>query len=371
MAVGGSYNARDFQPTDPMSMMWQMRMWDYETTNPFARGEDVPQLASTSRGRNYLGGTTPPQINVGGRNYGDQGINRGELDRLGTGTQAVMGALDPLIDRWRARQGRKQVFRNLQEREQEIMTRMGQIQGQLGQAGAPLTPAPGTPRSSGTRGGRGGGRQPAPSATPVTLPTGVPTPPGGSPLPPPPPQGAPLPPPTVKATPPRTPHPLATSNWREEQAQRIAELELGEPGQPTRDLSVDSRIYARTRAEERAKRAEEQASQPAPTPATSAQRWERAEQLKAEREAAVAARGGRATNLPQAVPNRPASTPSGPTIVRPGSIGSVRIPSPMSIVGDQGTRLESEGVEQIAENVSRKMTERENARRASKKTKKS
>lgn len=325
MAKGGSYNAGAFTASTPMPLEWQQWQMYRDTQNPFASGGRIESAGGG--GSNYLGGSSPRAINFGGRDYGSQELDRDELRRIGSTAVPLFSGIIDNIKEWRERQQANQTYPT------------------AGSTAGPSTPAGrsrrGSPTGSATSStGRSGGRQSAPPA-PVTLPPGVPSPPGGPLSAPPPPQPRPLAPPTMSTppTPPiRTPHPLATSNWREEQAQRLAEYEMGEPGQPTPDPSVGSRAYQ----EEVARRRAERAPQPEPTPATGSQRLSQAWKLQAEREAAVEARGGRGPMPGSAVANN-RSPDLLPPEMRPGAVGTAKIPSPMSAVGGQEERLAAEG----------------------------
>lgn len=342
MAIGGSFDPSTFTNRTPFETWAQVQgiglYWD--TENTFAAGKQGVRSASfgaqapmqgrqgvrsldvSAPMRGYSPARAQPvnmfgsarNISSGGRDYGSQAIDRGELQRLSS-----MGSSFVDIARQRAENAPGQTMgpRTPSARQQRR---------QLRRAGVPMPPQP--------------GQVPLPPPSmPEEPETGF-APPGGVP-------GLSQPPQTQQATKtlpapvPATPHALAGTNWREVQAQRIAELELGEPGQPAPNPSVGSRSYLE---EVERRRAERAGLPPAPTapPLTGAQRMERAGQLQAERQAAVAARGGRGPMPPGAVSNR-RSPDLLPPNMRPGAVGTAKIPTPMGLAGGQEERLSAEG----------------------------
>ena len=341
MAIGGSFNPSTFKNQTPFETWAQVQgiglYWD--TENTFAAGKQgvgrasfgaqapiqgrqgvrARELSAPMRG--YSPARAQPvnmfasarNISSGGRDYGSQAIDRNELQRLES-TGASFAEL--ARQRTEATPGGPAGQRVPSARQQRR---------QLRKAGVPMPPQ--------------SGQVPLPPPSmPEEPDTGF-APPGGVPGLPQPPQPQQdtrgLPAPVMP-----TPHANVGSNWREVQAQRIAELELGQPG-PVADPSVGSRSYLEQAERRRAERA---GLPPAPTapPLTGAQRMERAGQLQAERQAAVAARGGRGPMPPGAVSNR-RSPDLLPANMRPGAVGTAKIPTPMSVVGGQEERLSAEG----------------------------
>jgi len=282
MATGGSYNPSTFKQSTPFETWAQVQgiglYWD--TENQFAAGKQGVSRAGFSTpgaaygqlqraqapGVNYLGGSGQRQLNFGGRDYGSQAIDRNEIGRIGS----VMEPIAQNITDWRMAQKANQTYPTSgpgafqQWRQKQQMKRAG-------------IPTP-----------------PQPQATqPGTLPSPV------------------LP----------TPSPLATSNWREEQAQRIAEYELGEPGQPTPDPSAGSRAYQEEVARRRANRptGPSQSGMAPPAPFSR-----------------------RPSPLP---PPPPGSRTFDREAFAPPTVAPV-LPSPTSLVGDQYARLAAEGAVQ-------------------------
>lgn len=352
MAIEGAYNAQQFSAGRPDALSWQQHMMYWDTQNPFSAGtrgvrstgtnpfqqtrSGVQKIATEipigqapraqARPVNMLG--NPRNLSFGGRNYGTQQIDRGEIDRIGSFIRPAVSAMT-------------------QSREQGEGQRAPRSR---------TTPPSGVPAPPSTPAGRLAQRwrqrnapQP-PQSLNMGLPQNVPLPPQPGEAPPLPSPTQPAPGPSWVTTPPTGPtkHPLATSNWREEQAQRVAEYELGEPGQPTPDVGIGSRTYQQERAQERQAR-DTAPSEPEAGMPTSAERRSRARQLQAERELArgnaprnrnlpSSVASGRTAPTPQNVPfEQPAPTP------RPGSVGTVPITMPTSPVGGQEERLAAEG----------------------------
>lgn len=298
MPVGGSFNKDAFQQQDPLQMLWARRLWNWDTQNPFAKGVAGVQSVGSHgmvRGRqsamdlgvqapvgqlqqavarpvNML--ANPRQLNFGGRDYGDQSIDRNEIARIkqmgATGAKLVAPIAGAIGQRWAERRANK-----------------------------------------------------------VAESEAIPT-----------------------ATTP-TPHPIASSNWREEQAARRAEYAPGassESSQPTLDVSADSRAYQEERAQERANRP----PTTEPTPATSQERLanaaKRQEEMKAARQQAGSPAaplpGGTASRRPSGLPQpsifaqpKSVTTPSQPVSTSPSPV----VASPVTPVGDQSARLAAEG----------------------------
>ena len=349
MAIGGSFSQDAFTPKDPWRTWAEVQglglYWD--TDNQFAAGKqgvrqfDTPITSTTRSGvrsinaplgtsrsgvrsinaplgtsrqpRYDLGVDAPTgkleaisakEVNMfdstspisdGDRNYGDQTIDRDELARLSSMGSTVASAVAPVAERvgqsWAGVRARRRFARETEQQARGIEQQGRAMMAQ----GVP--PAPGA-----------GGPSPLPPPAPGA------GRPGGLPAP-----QAPLAP---------QKHSLATSNWREVQAQRIAEQAMGQPGQPAPDVTLGSRMYQEERAQERANRP---APASAPGVTTSAQRWENARRLQTEREAAAKFERENKGRAPVTAP--------------PGGVGTAKIfpRGPISMVGDQNARLAAEG----------------------------
>lgn len=347
MAIEGAYNADSYSIRNPQNLEFQQYMMYWDTQNPFAAGrqgvrgiQDNP-ISSTRSGVRGLSVSAPVgeapraqatpvnmlanprNLSFGGRNYGRQAIDRGEWNRLGSFVIPAVSAMTEARGERPGQQGPR------------VRT---------APSGVPTPPS--TPAGKLAQRWRQRNTPQPPQSLNMGLPQNVP-------LPPQPGEAPPLPRPTMATqqpswvtTPPTgaTPSPLATSNWREEQAQRIAEWELGEPGQPAPDVTLGSRTYQQERAQERATAP----SEPEVGMPTSSERWTRARQLQVERELA---RGDapRNRNLPGSVASgrsapMPQNAPVQQPAPRPGSVGTVPITPPTSVVGGQEERLAAEGV---------------------------
>lgn len=352
MAIEGSYDQASFTPKDPFRLWAEAQgvglYWD--TENQFAagrqgvRGIQANPVSATRSGVRGLSVSAPVgeapraqatpvnmlanprNLSFGGRNYGSQAIDRGEWGRLGS---VVIPAVSAMTEARGERSG---------QQGPRVRT---------APSGVPTPPS--TPAGKLAQRWRQRNTPQPPQSLNMGLPQNVP-------LPPQPDEAPPLPRPTMATqqpswvtTPPTgpTPSPLATSNWREDQAQRIAEWELGEPGQPAPDVTLGSRTYQQERAQEREARATAP-SQPEVGMPTASERWTRARQLQVERELA---RGDapRNRNLPGSVASgrsapMPQNAPVQQPAPRPGSVGTVPITPPTSVVGGQEERLAAEGV---------------------------
>lgn len=332
MAIEGAYNAQQFSAGRPDALSWQQHMMYWDTQNPFSAGTrgvsgnlggttDLPVInapRAQARPVNMLG--NPRNLSFGGRNYGTQQIDRNEWNRLGSFVVPAVSAMT-------------------QSREQGEGQRAPRSR---------TTPPSGVPAPPSTPAGRLAQRWRQRNAPqpPQSLNMGLPQ---NVPLPPQPGEAPPLPSPTPATqqpswvtTPPTgpTPSPLATSNWREEQAQRIAEYELGEPGQPTPDVTLGSRTYQQERAQAREARATAP-SEPEVGMPTATERWARARQLQTERETA---RGNapRNRNLPGSVASgRSAPMPQNPPSPRPGSVGTVPVAPRSGTTAEPAPSVES------------------------------
>lgn len=345
MAIEGSYDERSFTPKDPWRVWAEVQgiglYWD--TDNQFAAGRQgvrgiqsnpVTPTRSGVRGLavntpvgeapraratpvNMLGNTR--NLSFGGRSYGSQAIDRNEWGRLGS----TVGQVAPIAVEYGSQRAERR-----------------QTRAQTAPSGVPTPPV----SMAGRLAQRW--RQRNTPQPPQSLNMGLPQ---NVPLPPQPGEAPPLPSPTQATrqpswvtTPPTgpTPSPLATSNWREEQAQRIAEWELGEPGQPTPDVTLGSRTYQQERAQAREARATAP-SEPEVGMPTATERWARARQLQTERETA---RGNtpRNRNLPGSVASgRSAPMPQNPPSPRPGSVGTVPIAPRSGTTAEPAPSVES------------------------------
>lgn len=233
MAIGGSFNKAAFNQQDPIQMMWARRMWDWDTQNPFAKGVQQPMTVhggGVSSGRqgvrmlntqvpvgqidqavarpvNVLGSAR--NISAGGRNYGDQSIDRNEIERLkNTGSAFI------------------QMARGMGEQQQAGTAGPAPT---TSQAPAPTPPTPGQQRRQTRRLAK----------------QGVPAPP----------QPAQQQPGTLPAPVLPTPSALATTDWKTEQEQRKRDYEASRTApQPAVDAGASSRAYLEEVARRRANR---------------------------------------------------------------------------------------------------------------------
>lgn len=282
MAIEGAYNAQQFAASRPDALSWQQHMMYWDTQNPFSAGERAPQ--ARAQPVNMLG--SGRNLSFGGRNYGSQDIDRNEWGRLGSvvvpTVSAMLQSREQGVGRQRAGSGTEPTEESPNRLQQAWRKR------QLTKQGIPMPPQP-TAKTPGT-----------------------------------------LPPPTLP-----TPHTLATSNWRAEQAQRIADNlnQIGRAPVTINPTLEASQSYQQERAQERVQNAQRRTAEasigtggaPPPPPATNAERMANAQRRIASQQAT---RRPPTEPLPQAVPNRPA-----PNVM----------PSPITAVGGQEERLAAEG----------------------------
>jgi hypothetical protein len=383
MATGGSYNPSTFSQKTPFETWAQVQgiglYWD--TENQFAAGKQGVSRArfggpgategtlrrASGSDVNVLGGYGQRQINVGGRDYGSQALDRGELDRIGT---IAVPMQNRLISDWRKRQKQTQKYLSSKSK----ASPSGGTTNQTGGTGTtPTTPTaqPGTAQP-GTRATRRAKTSPASSTMPVSpgqaqpaqaQPAQGPVPTSQGPT-------SKWPNPTdpvaaanrglvdwrAKQVPPssRFPNPIdpidaankGLSEWSETQRQPPMSS-FPNPSDPVE--AINKNIGDMLRSQQRALRPEEAS----PRFVTNKELFDVNRSLTNRRQRQEA------TSEEVDSPTQPGSseTPSAPTTRRPSGLGPAgkaifaglrgeNAPAPTSAVGDQNARLAAEGAVQ-------------------------
>jgi len=362
MAIGGSFNKDTFRQTTPFETWAQVQgvglYWD--TENQFAAGRPAPR-PDRGGGHNYLG-TRGPAINYGGRDYGSQPIDRGELQRAGTGISAIMRGAQPIFDRlqdrWARKQATSQRYAQLRDREEAILNRMETLASQATNVPTPAPSAPSATSGPGSRSTRRPASSQAPSATMPVSP-GQPQPTQG---PAPMPQGptSKWPNPTdpveaankglaewrAKQVPPssRWPNPTdpteaankGLSEWLAEQ-RKPPVSSYPNPSDPNE--AVNKGIGDMLRAQQRVLHPEE----PPARFLTNKELFDANRSLNAWRERRASAEEGEGAETLSAPTPASRDFPAPPAFAPPQQNSAVP-PPPVGAVGDQSSRLAAEGV---------------------------